>query len=142
MNPVTATLPEQLEQSVTRLAHVLLRGGGPGLSRSAASVLHRLATAGPQRITELAAWESIAQPSMTALVGRLEAQGLVTRGDDPDDRRAVRVAVTADGETLLAGRRRARAAALDQRIATLDAAERATLAAAVPILERLAERSS
>jgi DNA-binding MarR family transcriptional regulator len=142
MNSVTATLPEQLEQSVTRLAHVLLRGGGPGLSRSAASVLHRLATAGPQRITELAAWESIAQPSMTALVGRLEAQGLVTRGDDPDDRRAVRVAVTADGKTLLAGRRRARAAALDQRIATLDPAERATLAAAVPILERLAERSS
>jgi DNA-binding MarR family transcriptional regulator len=142
MNSVTATLPEQLEQSVTRLAHVLLRGGGPGLSRSAASVLHRLATAGPQRITELAAWESIAQPSMTALVGRLEAQGLVTRGDDPDDRRAVRVAVTADGETLLAGRRRARAAALDQRIATLGRTERATLAAAVPILERLAERSS
>jgi DNA-binding MarR family transcriptional regulator len=121
---------------------VLLRGGGPGLSRSAASVLHRLATAGPQRITELAAWESIAQPSMTALVGRLEAQGLVTRGDDPDDRRAVRVAVTADGETLLAGRRRARAAVLDQRIATLDPTERETLAAAVQILERLAERSS
>src|SRR4051794_18332777 len=102
MSSATATLPEQLELSVTRLAHVLLREGGHGLSRSAASVLHRLASAGPQRVTELAAWESIAQPSATTLVGRLEANGLVTRAADPDDGRAVRVSITAAGEELLA----------------------------------------
>ena len=139
MTAATATLSEQLELSVTRLAHVLLRGGGPGLSRSAASVLHRLATAGPQRIGDLALWESVAQPSMTALVGRLEGQGLLARGDDPDDRRAVRVSVTAAGEELLAARRAARAEVLGARLAALSAAERATLAAAVPLLERLAE---
>jgi DNA-binding MarR family transcriptional regulator len=142
MNSATATLPERLEQSVSRLAHVLLREGGPGLSRSAASVLHRLATAGPQRVTELAAWESVAQPSATALVGRLEGQGLVTRGADPDDARAVRVSITGDGEDLLAVRRRARAESLGARIAALEAGERATLAAAVPLLERLAEARS
>jgi DNA-binding MarR family transcriptional regulator len=142
MNSATATLPEELELSVTRLAHMLLRGGGPGLSRSAASVLHRLATAGPQRVTELAAWESIAQPSATTLVGRLEAQGLVARGADPDDGRAVRVSITDDGEEVLAARRRARAESLGARIAALDAAERATLAAAIPLLERLAESES
>jgi DNA-binding MarR family transcriptional regulator len=139
MTAATATLSEQLELSVTRLAHVLLRGGGPGLSRSAASVLHRLATAGPQRIGDLALWEAVAQPSMTALVGRLEGQGLLARGDDPDDRRAVRVRVTAAGEELLAARRAARAEVLGARLAALSAAERATLAAAVPLLERLAE---
>ena len=110
MNAATATLPEQVELSVTRLAHVLFRGAGPGLSRSAASALHRIATAGPQRITELAAYESIAQPSATTLVGRLEGQGLVTRGQDPDDGRAVLVAITPAGQTLLDERRRARAA--------------------------------
>jgi DNA-binding MarR family transcriptional regulator len=139
MTAATATLSEQLELSVTRLAHVLLRGGGPGLSRSAASVLHRLATAGPQRIGDLALWESVAQPSMTALVGRLEGQGLLARGDDPDDRRAVRVSVTAAGEELLAARRGARAEVLGARLAALSAAERAMLATVVPVLERLAE---
>jgi DNA-binding MarR family transcriptional regulator len=139
MTSATATLPEQLELSVTRLAHVLRRESGPGLSRSAGSVLHRLATEGPQRVTELAAWESIAQPSATALVGRLEAQGLVARGPDPDDGRAVRVSITGEGEALLAARRRARAESLGARIDALGADERATLSAALPLLERLAE---
>jgi DNA-binding MarR family transcriptional regulator len=138
MTAVSATLSEQLELSVTRLAHVLLRGG-TGLSRSAASVLHRLAAAGPQRVTELAAWESIAQPSATALVGRLEGQGLVVRTGDPDDGRAVLVAITPAGEALLAERREGRARSLGARLAALDPGERTTLAAAVPLLEQLAE---
>jgi DNA-binding MarR family transcriptional regulator len=134
-----ATLPEQLELSVTRLAHVLIRGADSTLSRTAASVLHRLATAGPQRVTELAAYESIAQPSATTLVGRLEAQGLVARAADPDDGRAVRVSVTPAGERLLAERRAARAQALGARLDALSDDERAALAAAIPLLERLAE---
>ena len=142
MNVATATLPEQLELSVTRLAHVLLRGGGPGLSRSAASVLHRIATAGPQRITELAAFESIAQPSATTLVGRLEGQGLLARAPDPGDGRAVLVSITPAGEALLDERRRARAATLGARLDALDPAERDALADAVPILERLAEATA
>jgi DNA-binding MarR family transcriptional regulator len=139
MSSASATLPEQLEQSVTRLAHVLIRGGGSSLSRTAASVLHRLATAGPQRVTELAAYESIAQPSATALVGRLEAQGLAARAADPDDGRAVRVSITPAGERLLAERRAARAEALGARLAGLSSEEQAVLAAAAPLLERLAE---
>jgi DNA-binding MarR family transcriptional regulator len=139
MSSASATLPEQLELSVTRLAHVLIRGADSSLSRTAASVLHRLATAGPQRITELAIYESIAQPSATTLVGRLEAQGHATRAADPDDGRAVRVSITPAGEALLAERREARAAALGARLAKLSKEEQATLAAAVPLLERLAE---
>ena len=139
MPPAPATLSEQLELSVTRLAHVLIRGAGSGLSRTAASVLHRLSTAGPQRITELAAFEAIAQPSATTLVARLEAQGLATRAADPADGRAVLVSISPAGEALLAERRAARAAALDARLASLDPAERSALAAAVPLLTRLAE---
>ena len=139
MSSASATLSEQLELSVTRLAHVLLRGSGTGFSRTAASVLNRLFTAGPQRVTELAAFESIAQPSATALVGRLEAQGLVARADDPADGRAVLVSITPAGEAVLRERRAARAEALGARLAALDDAERATIAAAVPLLQRLAE---
>jgi DNA-binding MarR family transcriptional regulator len=135
----TSTLTDALESSITRLAHVLLREAGHGLSRTAASVLHRLATAGPQRITELADWESVAQPTMTTLVGRLEAQGLVRRDPDPADRRAVLVAVTTRGEETVDLRRRARAVALDVRLERLDDDERARLRYAVPALVRLAE---
>jgi DNA-binding MarR family transcriptional regulator len=135
----TSTLTDALESSITRLAHVLLREAGHGLSRTAASVLHRLATTGPQRITELADWESVAQPTMTTLVGRLEAQGLVRRSPDPADRRAVLVAVTTRGEETVELRRRARAVALDLRFDRLDDDERARLRDALPALVRLAE---
>ena len=43
------------------------------------------------------------QPAnIRALVQRLEQRGLVTRPPDPDDRRAIRVAITDEGVELLA----------------------------------------
>jgi DNA-binding MarR family transcriptional regulator len=63
----------------------------------------------------------------------------VRRDADPDDGRAVRVSITPAGRRLLAERRAARAAALEARLSVLDAEERATLAAALPLLTRLAE---
>lgn len=128
-----------LEQSVSRLAHVLLRESAPGLSRSAASVLARLRAAGPQRVTDLALWESVSQPSMTTLVNRLAEQGLVERTGDATDRRAVLVAITDAGLERLAERQRARAEALEFRMTILDDEERDILTQAAPLLQRLAD---
>jgi DNA-binding MarR family transcriptional regulator len=135
----TAPSATALEQSITRLAHVLLRQSAPGLSRTAASVLARCRDAGPQRVTDLAAFESVAQPSMTALVGRLSEQGLAERQADPTDGRAVLVAVTDEGRARLRARQEARAEALEQRLALLTGAEREALDRAVPLLQRLAD---
>ncbi|MGZ4277577.1 MAG: MarR family winged helix-turn-helix transcriptional regulator, partial [Solirubrobacteraceae bacterium] len=107
------------------------------LSRTAASVLARVRDEGPQRVTDLATSESVAQPSMTTLVARLVGQGLVTRDPDPDDARAVRVSLTDPGREALARRSTRRAAAMEARLEHLSAAERQTLAAALPVLERL-----
>ena len=74
---------------------------------------------------------------MTALVGRLEARGLVRREGDPADRRAVRVAVTDAGAEQLAAVRAARAELLGARIARLDESDRAALAAVLPVLDSL-----
>jgi DNA-binding MarR family transcriptional regulator len=104
-------------------------------------VLRRLEDA-PARISELAAAEAVAQPSMTALVGRLEERGLVARTRDPDDRRAVRVVLTHAGEELLGATRRARAALLAERLERLDDADRETLRAALPALDRLLDSST
>jgi DNA-binding MarR family transcriptional regulator len=116
----------------------LLRGrSGADLSFTALSTLRRIAEGEACRITELAAAEAVAQPSMTTLVARLEARGLARREPDPDDRRAVRVAITDAGAEQLAALRAARAEILGERIARLDESDRAALAAVLPVLDSL-----
>ena len=74
---------------------------------------------------------------MTTLVVRLERDGLVERGGDPDDGRAVLVAITDEGLATLSRYSDARAAVLNARLATLSAADREAIAAALPALDRL-----
>jgi DNA-binding MarR family transcriptional regulator len=109
------------------------------LSRTAASLLATLRDRGPQRITALAEAEAVAQPTMTTLVGRLERAGLVERSADPVDARAVLVTITAEGLERLLAIREARAAAVEARLAALEPEERETLAAALPVLDKLIE---
>jgi DNA-binding MarR family transcriptional regulator len=133
------TLAAELEE---RLAHVwatVLRSSFRELSRTAISVLALLRDGGPRRITELAAAEAVAQPTMTTLVTRLERQGLVARRPDPRDARAVLVALTGAGRDALARQRRERAAVLAQRLAALDEADLDALRDALPALDRLAK---
>jgi DNA-binding MarR family transcriptional regulator len=137
MTTAADTLIDDLEVNLVRLAHSLLRAAKPELSRTSTSVLALLRDDGPQRITELAAREAVAQPSMTSLVSRLERDGLVERREDPADRRAVLVAITGEGERVLTDRRRARAETLAARLERLDPDERNALAAAVPALQKL-----
>ena len=61
------------------------------------------------------------------------------RAADPDDARAVRVHLTDDGLTRLEAMRAARTALLERRLADFTADERAALAAALPLLDRLME---
>ena len=51
---------------------------------------------------ELAEHAGVTRATMTGLVDTLEKEGLVTRGEDPADRRTVRVRITAAGEEFLA----------------------------------------
>jgi DNA-binding MarR family transcriptional regulator len=137
----TRTLADELDARIAALWRTMGRVQPGELSRTAASVLATLRDAGPQRITALAAAESVAQPSITTLVGRLERDGLVERVDDPLDARAVLARLTERGRERLETRRAARAARLQERLDALDADERAALAAALPALDKLAERS-
>jgi DNA-binding MarR family transcriptional regulator len=135
-------LATELDRRLAQLWRLLARGGQGQLSRTATSVLATLRDAGPQRVTALAAAEAVAQPTMTTLVGRLERDGLVVRGADADDARAVRVSLTADGAERLEVRRAGRTAVLADRLAGLDAGERAALERALPALDKLIERST
>jgi DNA-binding MarR family transcriptional regulator len=135
----TRELAVELERRMARVWAHVLRASFRELSRTATSVLALLRDAGPRRVTELAAAEAVAQPSMTTLVGRLERQGLVERRPDPTDARAVLVALTPPGREALAAQGRARAAVLTARLDALSAADRNALRAALPALEHLAD---
>src|SRR3954465_2202661 len=101
---IATTLGAELDARLLSLYWLTGRESGRDLSRTAGSVLATLAE-GPRRITDLAAAEAVAQPTVTTLVGRLERDGLVRRAADPADARAVLVHLTtAVGERLRAGR--------------------------------------
>jgi DNA-binding MarR family transcriptional regulator len=139
MQAAAPTLASELDVHLIALWKAVGRVQRHELSRTAASVLASLRDGGPQRITALAASEAVAQPTMTTLVGRLERDGLASRATDPADARAVLVSLTPEGLMRLKGIREARAAAIEARLRELDPAEREALAAAMPVLEKLAQ---
>ncbi|MDA0182942.1 MarR family transcriptional regulator [Solirubrobacter phytolaccae] len=132
-------LAAQLERRVALVSQLLRAHAPRGLSVGALLTLRRLDADGPQRVTDLAAAELVAQPTMTALVNRLEQEGLVRKTPHVSDARAVQVAITAIGRTQLAELRAGRAAVLQTRLDRLDDEARAALAAALPALDRLIE---
>src|SRR3954447_1081758 len=108
-----------------------------GRSVGSLLTLARLDLEGPQRVTDLATAEMVAQPTMTVLVRRLEQDGLVRKTRDAADARAVRVELTDAGRAELADVRSTRAAVLQDRLQRLDDGARAALAAALPALDQL-----
>jgi DNA-binding MarR family transcriptional regulator len=139
MESAATTLGAELDARLIGLYRLAGRAARREMSRTATSVLATLRESGPRRITDLAASEAVAQPTITTLVGRLERDGLVRRAPDPDDARAVRVHLTGEGRERLAHMRAARAEALEARLAALSGDERAALAAALPALDKLIE---
>ena len=89
-----------LLQNASLLTRLLFRHAEAGISRSEASLLARL-EGGPERITTLAEYEGLAQPTITRLVEQVEKYGWVRRERAPDDRRVVLVSLTADGHGAL-----------------------------------------
>ena len=75
------------------------------ISRTEGEVLVIL-SGGPRRITELAELEGIAQPTMTVLVKRLEANGWVRRRRLAGDARVALIAITDAGSAALGRFRR------------------------------------
>lgn len=108
-----------------------------GMSLTALAALSTLERLGGARVGELAESENVTQPAMTQFVSRMQAQGLVERHPDPDDRRVVVVRLTTEGRELVGHRRADRADALAERMMLLDDEDRASLLAALPALERL-----
>jgi DNA-binding MarR family transcriptional regulator len=107
---------------------------------SQAAVLGRLDREGPQSVSDLAAAEHLRHQSMAQTVLDLEAEGMVVRTSDPDDRRRFLVSLTPMGGAALEADRRKRDGWLAQAIeAELTAEERAILSRATALLDRVSE---
>jgi DNA-binding MarR family transcriptional regulator len=86
--------------------------------------------AGACRAGQLAQQAKISPSTITEIVEGLERDGFVRRETDPSDRRAVRVALTAEGRRHLQRFEHAAAVALGESLASLTAAQRARIRAA------------
>jgi DNA-binding MarR family transcriptional regulator len=108
---------------------------------SEVSVLSRLEREGPDSPGSLAEAERVRPQAMATTLAALEERGLVTRRPDPADGRRFVMTVTDAGRKVLADRR---SELVRRMTAVLDAdftpAERRTLLAAIPLLDRIAER--
>jgi|SRR5947207_11636924 len=134
----STTLATRLRDAIGRLNRRLRQTRPLGeLTQTQLSALTSLDLAGAMTPRELAEAERVRPPTMTRIVGKLEARGLVGRSPHPTDGRQVILAPTAAGRAVLAGHRRARDAWLAERLAGLTADERDTVARAIEIIERI-----
>jgi DNA-binding MarR family transcriptional regulator len=132
----------RLRVSATRLARLLRRQGDTGLSPSQISALTSVELHGPLTLGALADHERVAPPTITRVVAKLEEAGLVARRPDARDRRVVQVSVTPAGEALLAAVRARKDLWLAERLADLGDEDRARLAAALDVIDRLTGRGA
>jgi DNA-binding MarR family transcriptional regulator len=109
-----------------------------GFPMGQGAVLGALDRDGPQSTSELAAGAKMRPQSMAQTVKELEHAGFVSRRPDPDDRRRFFIELTELGLQRLQEDRARRDGWLARALAEeLSPDERATLAAAAPLLRRL-----
>lgn len=93
----------------------------------------------PIRVSDLAAQENLAVPSMTIAIRRLQEQGLVERLRDPNDNRSVLIVATAKGAAAYNASVISAQTQLAEKLGTFADAEFRALAAALPALRRLVD---
>lgn len=137
----SARVADQLGVALTRLTNVLREAVlPPGMNSAQGRTLLALHDAGPQRVTDLARLDHLKQPTMSAVLIRMERLGWVRRLEDKDDLRAVIVRLTPTGERIASQLIAARTTVLQSYLDALSVTDRAALAAALPALRKLSPR--
>jgi DNA-binding MarR family transcriptional regulator len=131
-----------LRRSVMRLTRRLRRERPQGALASAKlSVLGELYRQGEQTPRQLAVADRVHPQSLTRTLAALERDGLVYRRRDTRDRRRSWIALTGEGLDALGSDMAERDHWLDAQIERLSAAERAVLALAAELMDRIADES-
>jgi len=141
-DPSVPELASRLRLVVTRTARRLRQQSDPGLSPTQAAALATIERAGPLTPSELARIERVQRPTISRVTARLGQAGLLERLPDELDGRGARLRVTPEGRRTLRALRNRKTAYLAERLERLDPQDRAVLARASGLLERLLEDDS
>jgi len=105
-----------------------------GVTMSQAKVLYLVQAAADLRMSDLSARLGVSLSTVSGVVDRLVDQGLLTRRDDPADRRHVVLRITDAGATQLQLFRELNAGQVRALLARIDAADLAIVERALDIL--------
>ena len=136
-----AQLAPDLRLALGRVARRIRRiyvDAAEGVSFLELAVLQRLERTGPAAPGALAGDEGVTSAAVASTLTSLAAAGLVQRDRDPQDRRRVIVTITPAGREALQARESASIDRIEAVLRGLTTGERERLAAAVPLLERIA----
>jgi DNA-binding MarR family transcriptional regulator len=98
-----AVLEELTAYAPAKQMHLMRHWPAGRMSLVHLNVLFVLSGEGPLPMNRLAELLDVSQASATGIVDRMEQRGLVARVRDGEDRRVVRVALSTQGEGLIAG---------------------------------------
>ncbi|WP_249010822.1 MarR family winged helix-turn-helix transcriptional regulator [Conexibacter sp. DBS9H8] len=125
---------------LSRLLRPTEAGLAADLSPTRVAVLLNVVRNAPVRLAQVAEDEGLNPTLLSRTVAWLAETGLLSRTADPEDRRSAWLEPTEAGLALARRIREERTEAMENALADLSPAARATIEAALPALEALAER--
>jgi DNA-binding MarR family transcriptional regulator len=135
------TTPETPEDAVMLAMmqvgrRIKMRHRDDEIDAAAIPLLFTLQCSGPVRLSDLAGRTRLDASTVSRQARQLEERGFLTRSEDPDDRRASRVTLSADGERALAEAMERRRNRIRDLLSTWDDADRENLKALLTHLVR------
>jgi DNA-binding MarR family transcriptional regulator len=130
---------ESLRLAVGRTARRMRQQAGIELTPSRLSLLNTIASQGPMTPSKLAEAERISRPTVTRMIAKLKAQGLVECVVAPEDGRSYQIALSENGSALRQLQRERKTAYVARLLENADADEIELLNRAALVLLRLVE---
>lgn len=139
-SPTPADIAERIRPALTKLYVMYFRiAEQSDLTGPQLSIMTRLKEKGPMRISQIASEEGIRMPTASNALHQLERRDLVDRVRDEQDRRGVRVKLTALGLSEMRRVGEEREKYLADMLATLNEDDLSKTDSFVEVINRLAE---
>jgi DNA-binding MarR family transcriptional regulator len=123
-NPVVAKLWEWTEISMRgSMHHFMALAKENGMSMSQIMTLFRIQHKGARGVSDIGDELGITSAASSQMLERLVQQGLITRSEDPQDRRMKQIVLTDKGNEKICASIKARQEWMENLIATLSPAE-------------------
>src|SRR5580765_1863716 len=136
MNPIEELADRLHSTAIHLLRQVRVQDAATGIAPARLSALSVLVFGGPVSLNALAGAEQVRPPTMSRIVDALEAEGLVCRRTNEQDRRAVVIEATEKGTAILWQGRKRRVRFLAKHLSRLSEAERRQIENAVQAIQK------